>query len=108
MKPCPSTRKQRCGVHKTANVLNKLPKYLEAKAKAMLHDILMTEKYADAERASDLFVESFQAKYLLRDNDGISGSGVHAYLDSCGRKEVRTGYRSPWQDPFVERYIGTS
>ena len=33
----PSTREQRCWVHKTANVLNKLPKGLQGKAKAMLH-----------------------------------------------------------------------
>ena len=48
-----------------------------------------------------------QPKYLFRDNDGIYGNGVRAFLDSCGIKEVRTAYRSPWQNPFVERYIGT-
>ena len=37
----PKTREQRCWVHKTANVLNKLPKGVQAKAKAMLHDIWM-------------------------------------------------------------------
>ena len=36
----PKTREQRCWVHKTANVLNKLPKGVQAKAKAMLHDRL--------------------------------------------------------------------
>ena len=48
-----------------------------------------------------------QPKYLFRDNDGIYGNGVRAYLDSCGIEEVRTAYRSPWQNPFVERCIGT-
>ena len=48
-----------------------------------------------------------QPKYLFRDNDGIYGNGVRAFLDSCGIEEVRTAYRSPWQNPFVERYIGT-
>jgi transposase InsO family protein len=48
-----------------------------------------------------------QPKYLFRDNDGIYGNGVRAFLESCGIKEVRTAYRSPWQNPFVERYIGT-
>ncbi len=48
-----------------------------------------------------------QPKYLFRDNDGIYGNGVRAFLESCGIEEVRTAYRSPWQNPFVERYIGT-
>ena len=48
-----------------------------------------------------------QPEYLFRDNDGIYGNGVRAFLDSCGIEEVRTAYRSPWQSPFVERYIGT-
>ena len=42
-----------------------------------------------------------QPKYLFRDNDGIYGNGVRAFLESCGIKEVRTAYRSPWQNPFA-------
>ena len=57
------TRQQRCWVHKTANVINKLPKGKHAKAKAMLHDIWMAETREQAHRAFDLFVESYQAKY---------------------------------------------
>jgi len=48
-----------------------------------------------------------QPKYLFRDNDGLYGTGVRAFLGSCGITEVRTAYRSPWQNPFVERFIGT-
>ncbi len=48
-----------------------------------------------------------QPKYLFRDNDGIYGNGIGGFLESCGIREVRTAYRSPWQNPFVERYIGT-
>ena len=48
-----------------------------------------------------------QPKYLFRDNDGIYGNGVRAFLDRCGIEEVRTAYRSPWQNPFVARFIGT-
>ncbi len=59
----PSTRAQRCWCHKTANVLNKMPKSIQAKAKSMLHDIWMAETRKDAERAFDLFVEVFEAKY---------------------------------------------
>jgi putative transposase len=57
------TREQRCWVHKTANVLNDLPKGKQAKAKSMLHDIWMAETKAEAERAFDLFVETYQGKY---------------------------------------------
>jgi len=57
------TREQRCWVHKTANVLNNLPKGKQGKAKGMLHDIWMAETKAEAERAFDLFVETYGAKY---------------------------------------------
>ena len=57
------TREQRCWVHKTANVLNDLPKGKQPKAKAMLHEIWMAETKADAGRAFDLFVETLAAKY---------------------------------------------
>ena len=60
----PSTLHQRCWVHKTANVLNKMPKSLHAKAKSMLHDIWMAETQVEANKAFDLFVETFKAKYL--------------------------------------------
>jgi hypothetical protein len=48
-----------------------------------------------------------QPRYLFRDNDGIYGHGVHAFLISCGVLEVRSAYQSPWQNPYVERFIGT-
>jgi len=59
----PETRDQRCWVHKTANVLNYLPKSVQAKAKSMLHEIWMAESRADAETAFDRFIETFRAKY---------------------------------------------
>ena len=58
-----TTRQQRCWVHKTANVLNKLPKHVQGKAKAMLHEIWMAETRAAGNKAFDLFVETFEAKY---------------------------------------------
>jgi putative transposase len=59
----PTTREQRCWVHKTANVLDKLPKGQQGKAKAMLHDIWQAETKAEAEKAFDLFVATWEAKY---------------------------------------------
>jgi transposase-like protein len=57
------TREQRCWVHKTANVLNNLPKGKQGKAKGMLHDIWMAETRVDAETALALFLETYEAKY---------------------------------------------
>ena len=48
-----------------------------------------------------------QPRYLFRDNDAIYGYGVRAFLDRCDIEEVRIAYRSPWQSPFIERFIGT-
>jgi transposase InsO family protein len=48
-----------------------------------------------------------QPRYMFRDNDGIYGHGVRAFLRSCGIREVRKAYRSPWQNPYIERFIGT-
>jgi putative transposase len=58
-----STRAQRCWKHKTANVLNKLPKGLQLKAKAELNDIWMAESRAAAEQAFDKFLLSYETKY---------------------------------------------
>jgi transposase-like protein len=59
----PQTRRQRCWVHKTANVLNELPKSIQGKAKANLHEIWMAETQAQAGKAFDRFVRDFGAKY---------------------------------------------
>lgn len=59
----PKTREQRCWVHKTANVLDKLPKRLQAEAKQKLHDIWMADTREHANDAFDLFVATYQAKY---------------------------------------------
>ena len=58
-----TTKEQRCWVHKTANVLDKMPKDVQAKAKGMLHDIYLAETRAKAEKAFDLFVKTYRAKY---------------------------------------------
>ena len=59
----PRTREQRCWVHKTANVLNKLPKSQQPKAKRALQEIWMAETKAQAEAAFDAFLESHRPKY---------------------------------------------
>lgn len=59
----PETKEQRCWVHKTANVLNKMPRSIQPKAKSDLHEIWQAETKGDAIKAFDQFVEKYQAKY---------------------------------------------
>jgi transposase-like protein len=57
----PETRQQRCWAHKVVNVMNYLPKAVQPKAKAALHEIWMAETKADAMDPFDLFVCTYQA-----------------------------------------------
>ncbi len=59
----PETQWQRCWVHKTANVLNKLPKSFQSKAKEHLHDIWMAPGIVEAEKNFDVFIDLYGAKY---------------------------------------------
>jgi transposase-like protein len=69
------SRRQRCWVHKTANVLNKLPKSLQAKAKAKLHQIWQAPDKDEARQHFDDFIRIYGAKYpkaaqcLQKDHD---------------------------------------
>lgn len=58
-----TTQEQRCWVHKTANVLDKLPKSVQPKAKEMLHAIYLAPGRAEADKAFELFVKTYEAKY---------------------------------------------
>jgi len=72
-----TTKEQRCWVRKTANVLDKMPKSSQPKAKGMLHEIYLSETKAEAEKAFDLFVKTYEAKYpkatecLTKDRDKL-------------------------------------
>jgi transposase-like protein len=59
----PQTREERCWVHKIANVLDKLPKSLQAKAKAALHEMMNAPTKAECEKLVKAFVADYQAKY---------------------------------------------
>lgn len=73
----PKTRHQRCWFHKTGNVLNKLPKSLQAKAKSDIAQIWMAATRKDAYQAFDAFIKSYKAKYpkacecLLKDKEEL-------------------------------------
>jgi len=59
----PETRHQRCWVHKTVNVLDKLPKRLQPQAKSMIHQIWQADTRESAEKAFDRFLATFGDKY---------------------------------------------
>ena len=72
-----TTREQRCWVHKTMNLLNALPKSIQAKAKGHLHDIWQAETKAEANAAFDFFVATYGVKWdkavakLVKDRDAL-------------------------------------
>lgn len=71
----PGTRQQRCWVHKTVNILDKLPKSVHPDAKKMIFEMYMSPTKEIALKALDAFEKQFQAKYpkavecLLKDKD---------------------------------------
>jgi len=73
----PSTRRQRCWVHKTANILDKMPKSIQPKAKSAIHDMYLAATKEDALSAYDHFVNSFKDKYpkavdcLVKDKEDL-------------------------------------
>ena len=83
----PETKRQRCWVHKTANILDKMPKSIQSKAKSNIHEMYMAETEEDALKAYDHFVAVYQDKYpkavdcLTKDKDDLfnfySFPGIH-------------------------------
>ncbi len=73
----PETREQRCWVHRLANVLDKLPKRLQPKAKRALHEIMYADTRAQAVEGIERFEQDYRAKYpkavasLRRDEDEL-------------------------------------
>ncbi len=76
-KKWPTTRQQRCWVHKTANVLNKVPKAMQPKIKEALHDIWMADTRKNAHKAFKSCINRFEDKYpgamkcLEKDKDSM-------------------------------------
>jgi transposase-like protein len=73
----PECKEQRCWVHKTANVLDKLPKHLQKQAKRDLHEIYNADTKERANKAFDTFVRNYQNKYpkavecLVKDRESL-------------------------------------
>lgn len=70
-----STKPQRCWVHKTANILDKVPKSVQPRMKAAIHEMYMAETKDDALKAYELFIETYGDKYpkavecIVKDKD---------------------------------------
>ena len=78
----PETRSQRCWVHKTVNVLDKLPKRLQPQAKSMIHQIWQAESRGSAEQAFDRFLTTFSEKYTkATDNLASDRERLLAFYD---------------------------
>jgi transposase-like protein len=73
----PESQEQGCWVHRTANVLDKLPKRLQPRAKSQLHEIFKAETKEIAEEQVEMFVKEYEDKYpkavasLLRDRERL-------------------------------------
>jgi transposase-like protein len=97
-----TTREQRCWVHKMANILDKLPKGSQAKAKGMLHEIYLAETKAEAAKAFDLFVKTYEAKYpkatecLAKDREALL-----TFYDFPGEHWVHIRTTNPIESVFA-------
>ena len=73
----PTTRHQRCTIHKTANILNKMPKSVQPAVKADLREVWAAPDRATAEAAVATFADKYAAKYekavtcLVKDRDAL-------------------------------------
>ena len=73
----PKTRSQRCWVHKTANILDKMPKSTQTNAKKMIHEIYMAPTKDEGFKAFDAFIHLYEAKYpkacdcLMKDKETL-------------------------------------
>lgn len=98
----PETEEQRCWVHRLANVLDKLPQGLQAKAKRALHEIMNAETRDAAEKAADQFVTDYGAKYpkavesLVRDREKL-----FTYFDFPAEHWIHLRTANPIESPFA-------
>ena len=98
----PETVEQRCWVHKTANILNALPKRLHRSAKAAIHEIYQAETRADAEAEIDSFVRTYGDKYpkavskLVKDRDVLL-----TFYDFPAPHWVHLRTTNPIESPFA-------
>jgi putative transposase len=99
----PSTRPQRCWVHETSNIMDRLPKDVQPRAKASLHGIYEAETKVAAEKAFDLFVATYEAKYPPRQPSAWPRTVTRCWVSTNSRRSTgdtsarptRSNRRSP-------------
>jgi transposase-like protein len=105
----PATRTQRCWVHKTVNVLDKLPHGQQASAKKILHEIWTSETKENAAKAMDRFVATYQAKYpkavecLIKDKEELL-----AFYDFPSEQWAHLRTSNPIESTFATVRLRTS
>jgi len=98
----PQTQEQRCWVHKIANVLDKLPKRLQARAKDMLHEIMRAPDRESALQDLAHFCEEFEARYpkaveaLTKDQDQLL-----TFFDFPAEHWLHLRTTNPVESPFA-------
>ena len=98
----PETREQRCWKHKIANVLDKLPKRLQPRAKAMLHEIMKAPDYESALEDIDRFSQEYGARYpkavetLTKDQDQLL-----TFFDFPAEHWIHLRTTNPIESPFA-------
>lgn len=96
------TREQRCWVHKTANILDKLPRGMQSKAKSGLHEIYLSETKEKAFAAFKAFLKMYEAKYskacecLAKDKDALM-----AFYDFPAEQWVHIRTTNPIESTFA-------
>lgn len=97
------------GVHKTANVLNNLPRGVQKQAKERLHEIWMAEGKEEAEKAFDYFIKAYEAKYpkavqcLEKDRDDLL-----AFYDFPAEHWVHIRTTNPIESTFATVRLRTA
>jgi putative transposase len=82
---------------------------LEHRRRQVLHFNVTEHPTADwtSQQIVEAFADRDAPRYLIRDRDSIYGSEVRLRIASLGIEEVLAAPRSPWQNPYVERLIGS-
>jgi len=82
---------------------------LEHRRRQVLHFNVTEHPTADwtSQQIVEAFADRDAPRYLMRDRDRIYGSEVRLRIASLGIEEILTAPRSPWQNPYVERVIGS-
>jgi transposase InsO family protein len=82
---------------------------LEHKRRKVLHFNITEHPTAEwaAQQIVETLAEADTPRYLLRDRDGVYGPAFRRRVQSLGIEEVLTAARSPWQNAYAERLIGS-